>query len=246
MDLQNKIIVVTGGSGRIGRAIVSSIRSLGGIAVNADLTASDDLPHGDYSLNIGDESSIFRLRDAVVEHHGRIDGWVNCAYPRTEDFRAQFEEVPADSWAANVNLHLNGYALCCRGALTQMKKQGSGSVVNIASIYGVVAPDFAMYEGMESTTSPAVYSAIKGGIIQLTKYLASLYGHYGIRVNTVSPGGIFDKHDPVFVKRYSAKTMLKRMGTPEDVTGPVTFLLSDSAQYITGHNLMVDGGFVEM
>ena len=246
MHLQKKIVVVTGGSGRIGRAIVASIRELGGVAVNADLAASNDLTHGEQSVDIGDEASILRLRDTVVQHHGRIDGWVNCAYPRTDDFRMPFEEIPAASWRKNVDLHLSGYALCCRAALTQMKKQGSGSLVNIASIYGVVAPDFAIYEGMEHTTSPAVYSAIKGGILQLTKYLAALYGPHGVRVNAVSPGGIFDRHDPVFVERYNAKTMLRRMGTPEDIAGPVAFLLSDSAAYITGHNLMVDGGFVEM
>lgn len=246
MDLQEKIIVVTGGSGLLGKAIVAEITKRGGIAVNADIAVKKDLSKGEYAFDIADETSILELRDAVVKHHGRIDGWVNTVYPRTKDYRTSFEEMPADSWRENVDLHLNGFAFCNRAALTQMKKQQSGSVVNIVSIYGVVAPDYAIYEGLEGMSNPVVYGAIKGGILQLSKYLASLYGPDGVRVNSLSPGGIFDNQNPVFVERYNAKTMLKRMGTPQDVAEPVTFLLSDSARYITGHNLMVDGGFVSM
>ena len=112
--------------------------------------------------------------------------------------------------------------------------------------YGVVGPDYSMYEGQEHLMNPPVYGAIKGGIIQMTRHLASLYGRKGIRVNTVSPGGIFDSHEPQFIERYNKKTMLGRMGKPEDIAGPIAFLLSDAASYITGHNLMVDGGFVSM
>lgn len=246
MDLQENIIIVTGGSGLIGKAIIAKIRNCGGVAVNADIAAPKNLPGNEYTLDIGDEASILRLRDAVLQCHGRVDGLVNCVYPRTEDFRTPFEEIPAESWRKNIDMHLTGYALCCRAILSQMKKQGRGSVVNIASIMGVVAPNLDIYEGTECQPTPAVYSAIKGGIIQLTKYLASLYGPCGIRVNAVSPGGIYNNHDPLFVERFSAKTMLRRMETPEDVAGPVAFLLSDDARYITGHNLMVDGGYVEM
>jgi NAD(P)-dependent dehydrogenase (short-subunit alcohol dehydrogenase family) len=246
MDLHKKVIVVTGGSGLIGKAIVRDIRTCGGTAINADISVSKDLSKDEYAFDIADETSILELRDAVVERHGRIDGWVNSVYPRTKDLGAPFEEMSAESWRKNVDLHLNGYTFCMRAALGQMKKQRDGSIVNIASIYGVVAPDYAIYEGLEGMTSAPVYGAIKGGILQLTRYLASLYGPYGIRVNAVSPGGIFDGQPPVFVERYKAKTMLRRMGTAEDVAGPVAFLLSDAARYITGHNVMVDGGLSAM
>ena len=132
-----------------------------------------------------------------------------------------------------------------RAALTQMQKQKSGSVVNIVSIYESWRR-IRHLRRLEGMTKPAVYGAMKDGILQLSKYLASIYGPDRVRVNTLSTDSIFDNQDPIFVKRYNAKTMLKRMGTPEDVAGPVAFLLSDSARYITGHNLMVDGGFVSM
>ncbi len=123
-----------------------------------------------------------------------------------------------------------------------MKKQGSGSIVNIGSTYGVVSPDFTVYDGTEMTSS-AAYTAIKGGVINFTRYLAAYFGKHGVRANCVSPGGIFDNQNPIFVKNYEHKVPLKRMGKPSDIAGPVAFLLSDDAAYVTGHNLMADGGW---
>ncbi len=123
-----------------------------------------------------------------------------------------------------------------------MKQQKSGVIVNIASQYGVVAPDFTVYEGTE-LTSPVAYTAIKGGLINFTRYLASYFGPYGIRANCVSPGGVFDNQNPVFVKNYELKVPMKRMGNPADMAEPVVFMLSESASYITGQNLIVDGGW---
>src|SRR5690606_8093936 len=110
--------------------------------------------------------------EAVYKKYGRIDGWVNNAYPRTADWGDRFEKQSFDSWRANVDMHLNGYALCCRIVCETMKRQGGGSVVNMASIYGVVGPDFSVYQGTE-LTNPAAYAAIKGGIINFTRYIAS-------------------------------------------------------------------------
>jgi NAD(P)-dependent dehydrogenase (short-subunit alcohol dehydrogenase family) len=123
-----------------------------------------------------------------------------------------------------------------------MKAQQSGAIVNIGSTYGVVSPDFTVYDGTEMT-SPAAYTAIKGGVINFTRYLAAYFGKHGIRANCVSPGGIFDNQNPVFVKNYEHKVPLHRMGKPSDIAGPVAFLLSDDAAYVTGHNLMADGGW---
>lgn len=244
--LQDKIIIIAGGSGLIGRAIVDHARKEGATVINADIAAQNNLEHGEYQFDIASEDSVNKLSDAVVKQYGRIDGFVTCVYPHTADHRLPFEEMPADTWKKNVDLHLNGFALCAKIILRQMRKQKSGSFVNIGSIYGVVGPDYSIYEGNEGLASPVVYGAIKGGIIQMTRHLASFYGGHGVRVNTVSPGGIFDSHDKAFVERYQRKTMLKRMGVPKDIAGPVAFLLSDDAAYITGHNLMVDGGFVAM
>ena len=123
-----------------------------------------------------------------------------------------------------------------------MAVQNSGAIVNIASIYGVVGNDFTLYEEYGGT-SPAAYSAIKGGIINFTRYLASYYGKKGIRINCVSPGGIFDHQNPSFVARYEAKVPMGRLGNPDDIAPSVSFLLSDEAKYITGQNLIVDGGW---
>jgi NAD(P)-dependent dehydrogenase (short-subunit alcohol dehydrogenase family) len=124
-----------------------------------------------------------------------------------------------------------------------MKVQNSGSIVNFASIYGVVGNDFTIYENTDGMTSPAAYAAIKGGLINFTRYLASYYGKYNIRVNCISPGGIFNNQHPEFVKQFEYKVPMKRMGTPKDIAPSVGFLLSEESTYITGHNLIIDGGW---
>ena len=124
----------------------------------------------------------------------------------------------------------------------QMTKQKSGSIVNIASIYGSVGPDFTIYLGT-NMTMPAGYAAIKGGLINLTRYMASYFGPDKIRINSVSPGGIFDNQNINFVENYEKKVPLRRMGTPQDIAPSVSFLLSDESKYITGQDLIVDGGW---
>ena len=126
-----------------------------------------------------------------------------------------------------------------------MLLSNSGSIVNIASIYGVVGPDFNIYEGT-TMTMPAAYSAIKGGLISFTKYLASYLGPNNIRVNAVSPGGIFDNQNPIFVNNYNNKVPLRRMGNPDDIIPAIIFLLSEDAKYITGQNLIIDGGWTSI
>ena len=123
-----------------------------------------------------------------------------------------------------------------------MAKQKNGSVINIASIYGVVGPDFSVYDGT-NITNPVAYSAIKGGIINMTKYFAAYFGKNNVRFNCVSPGGVFDNQDSIFVQNYEKKVPLKRMANTDDIAPSVSFLLSDDASYITGHNLLIDGGW---
>lgn len=137
---------------------------------------------------------------------------------------------------------MNSCFVICQSVLSVMSGQGYGSIVNIASIYGVVGNDFTLYEEYGGT-SPAAYCAIKGGIINFSRYLASYYGKDNIRINCVSPGGIFDHQPPSFVERYCAKVPMRRMGTPADIAPAVSFMLSDGARYVTGQNLIVDGGW---
>ncbi len=242
MILKDKVIIVTGGSGLLGKAFINELKQEGAITINADISVSTDLVIGNYRVDITKAEDISNAVEEIFQYFGRIDGLVNNAYPRTKDWGAKFEDIKPESWSSNVEMQMNSYFVFCQEVLKKMDLQASGSIVNIASIYGVVGNDFSVYEGT-SMTSAAAYSAIKGGIINFTRFLASYYGKRGIRVNTVSPGGIFDHQNPIFVANYNKKVPMGRMGKPDDIAPSVAFLLSEKSQYITGHNLIVDGGW---
>jgi NAD(P)-dependent dehydrogenase (short-subunit alcohol dehydrogenase family) len=242
MNLKNKIILVTGGNGLIGKEIVSHLKKNKAIVVNAEINVQTNLLEGILNCDVTNEEEVLSAVEEVIKKFGRIDGLVNNAYPRTKDWNKKFEDIKLNSWQKNVDMQLGSVFLLCQNVIAHMVKQKSGSIVNIASIYGVVGNDFSIYENTD-LTAPAAYSAIKGGIINFAKYLASYYGKDGIRINCISPGGIFNNQDPVFVKNYESKVPLKRMGKPSDIAPSVAFLLSDEASYITGHNLVIDGGW---
>ena len=244
-QLKDKVIIVTGGSGLLGKAIVAELKSKGAIVMNFDINGSTDLSLNFVECDITDEKSISKAIELVIDRFGRIDGLVNNAYPRTKDWGAEFESITRESWSKNVDWQMNSYVFVTQAVLNQMKKQKQGSIVSMTSIYGVVGNDMTLYEGTHIKTA-APYAAIKGGLINLTRYLASAYGLYNLRINCVSPGGIFDNQDPKFVKAYENKVPLKRMGTPEDIAPTVAFLLSEEAKYITGQNIIVDGGWTSI
>tara|TARA_R110002072_G_scaffold83029_2_gene188727 strand:+ start:420 stop:1163 length:744 start_codon:yes stop_codon:yes gene_type:complete len=240
--LKNKIILVTGGDGLIGKAIVEDINNKGGIAVNADIVfPKTDLENNNLLMDVTDENSMLEGIHLVKKHYGKIDGLVNNAYPRTKDFGNEFEKIDLESWNKNLNYQLSSTFFCIQKSIPFLKET-KGAIVNLGSIYGVVGNDLSIYENTD-INPVAPYSAIKGGIINFSRYLASYYGAAGIRVNVVSPGGIFNHQDPNFVKNYENKVPMKRMGTPDDIAPAVSFLLSNEAKYITGQNLVVDGGW---
>jgi NAD(P)-dependent dehydrogenase (short-subunit alcohol dehydrogenase family) len=242
MILNDQVIIVTGGTGLLGKEIVADIKRKGAIVINADVNVETQLHAGTINVDITDDNSVQAGIDQILATFGRIDGLVNNAYPRTNDWGTKFENIDPASWRANVDMQLNSYFVCCQKVLKVMAQQNSGAIVNIASIYGVVGNDFSLYEEYGGT-SPAAYSAIKGGLINFTRYLASYYGHKGIRVNCLSPGGIFDHQHPSFVSRYEAKVPMRRLGNPDDIAPVASFLLSNEAKYITGQNIIVDGGW---
>jgi NAD(P)-dependent dehydrogenase (short-subunit alcohol dehydrogenase family) len=241
--LENKIIIITGGNGLIGKSIVSYLKHQKAIVINAEINIETDIESGNVYCDITNDESIFDLINLVLAKYGRIDGLVNNAYPRTSDWGTKFENVSGESWRKNVDMQMNSVFVISQKVLEVMKKQNSGSIVNITSIYGVVGNDFTVYDNTNGMTSPAAYSAIKGGIINFTRYLASYYGKFNIRVNCVSPGGIFDNQNENFVKNFEQKVPMKRMGKPSDISPSVSFLLSDESLYITGQNIIIDGGW---
>ncbi|HOW27021.1 MAG TPA: SDR family oxidoreductase [Elusimicrobiota bacterium] len=240
---RGRVAVVSGGEGLIGREIVRGLVSLG-----ARVTSADSRPprspagRSTVKLDITRQSSIRSAFEKVRKREGRLDILVNCAYPRTKDWGTPSGEKRAESWKKNVDAHLGGYFFSSQIAAEMMTESGGGSIINIASIYGVVGPDFGIYE-KTSMTTPAAYAAIKGGVIAFTRYLATRYGKKGVRVNAVSPGGVADGQSPAFVKQYVRRTPLGRMADPGDIVGAVAYLASDASSYVTGINLLVDGGW---
>jgi NAD(P)-dependent dehydrogenase (short-subunit alcohol dehydrogenase family) len=241
MLLENKILVLTGNNGLLGTNMQNYLIAQGAMVIGLDIHQKNETNYN-YICDITSEKHVDTAIEKINTQFGPINGWINNAYPRTEDWGLNVELVPYDSWKKNVDMHLNSYFMCSRKALHSMKENKNGSLINIASIYGMQAPDFSVYEGT-SIDNPVGYAAIKGGIINLTRYLAAYYGRYNLRANCVSPGGIFDNQDPIFVKNYEKKVPLKRMGNADDIAPAIAFLLSDGAKYITGQNIAVDGGW---
>ncbi|TDO77432.1 NAD(P)-dependent dehydrogenase (short-subunit alcohol dehydrogenase family) [Flavobacterium chryseum] len=240
--LKNKIIIVTGGNGLLGKAIVERLISEGAFCINFEINheTNDDL--SGVHCDITDSDSIDNALEIVLLKYKKIDGLVNNAYPRTKDWGNKFEDIEFNSWKQNVDWQLNSYFYLTQKVAIQMASQKTGSIINMASIYGVVGADFSVYEGT-TMTMPAAYSAIKGALVNFTRYVASYFGPQQVRVNTVSPGGIFDNQNETFINNYCKKVPMRRLGTPEDIAPTVAFLLSDDSKYITGQNLIVDGGW---
>ena len=240
--MEKKIVIVTGGSGLLGKEIILDLFKKGFVPVNADVNIDNDFEKHQCYCDITDSGSIEALLKYVYENYGNIHGLVNNAYPRTKDWGTSFEELNIESLRLNVDWQLNSYLIFCKQILPYFRRSGGGSVVNMTSIYGVVGNNFTIYEdtGMEP---PAAYSAIKGGLINVTRFLASKYGKEQMRFNCVSPGGIFDNQPEKFVNAYEKIVPMKRMGRPADIAPTVSFLLSDESKYITGQNIIVDGGW---
>jgi NAD(P)-dependent dehydrogenase (short-subunit alcohol dehydrogenase family) len=252
--LENKIVVVTGGGGLIGRSFVSGILKHGGIAIVADIDldsafAFTEQLSSTYSerieatkLDITNKESIGELISLVQNHYGKIDAVINNAYPRNKNYGRKLEDVSYADFCQNVNSHLGGYFLVAQQFCLAFKQQGFGNVINMSSIYGTMSPRFEIYDGT-SMTMPVEYAAIKSAIVQLTSYFAQYFKGTGIRVNSLSPGGILAGQPDDFLKAYNGHCASKGMLAPDDLVGTLLFLLSDESRYINGQNLLVDDGF---
>jgi NAD(P)-dependent dehydrogenase (short-subunit alcohol dehydrogenase family) len=250
-SLKNKVAFVNGGVGLIGTQVTMALADAGAKVIILDINKEKGeelqkkLKGKEVFYEYLDTTELDQLDQKIEKlqkKYKKIDIWVNTAFPRTADWGERIENIPLDSWQQNVEMHLNSYSWISRKVCLLMKKQKGGSLINFGSIYGVVGANFNIYDGTKMTSAFA-YSAIKGGIINLSRYLASYFGEYNVRVNTVCPGGIFDSQDKTFVKNYAKQTPLKRMGNPEEIASAVLFLASDAASYVTGATIMVDGGW---
>lgn len=253
--------IITGALGLIGKEHCKALSEAGANIVVADI---DGLKCSEFaktlstesigmSLDVTNPDSIKNLRDKVLEKFGHIDILVNNAAindmfenPKAASEQSKFENYPLELWQKSVDVNLTGVFLCSQVLGVVMAKQKSGSIINIASTYGITAPDQSLYikeDGTQSFYKPPAYSATKGAVIMFTKYLAAYWGKDGVRVNTLTPGGVENNQDEFFIKKYSAKTILGRMAKPNDYKGALIFLASDASGYMTGANLVVDGGW---
>ena len=249
-SLQDKVVILTGGAGLYGRGLARDLAQTGARLVIAarsveklEIVAEEERAAGHdvtaLRLDQGDEFSVLELRDQVMERFGRVDGLVNNAVARV----VKGADGTVAQWGESMRINATGLMLMTRAFGEVMASQGSGSIVNVGSIQGMIGPSYELYEGTTMGDLPPDYFFHKGGMINLTRFYAALYGPRAVRVNCLSPGGFFNHQPEPFLSRYCEHTMLGRMADPTDLGGSVIFLLSDASRYITGVNLPVDGGY---
>jgi NAD(P)-dependent dehydrogenase (short-subunit alcohol dehydrogenase family) len=259
LSVKNKKIVITGATGILGSVYAEGFSQQGADVAIIDLDEklcqkkARELgkKYGTKPMGIGcditNKEAVKAMVKKVTSEYGRIDVLLNNAATKSENIFAPFEEFPLADWEKVMGVDVTGMFLCSQAAAVEMEKEKTGSIINISSIYGIVAPDQRIYEGSlyegRSINTPLVYSTAKGAVVSLTRYLATYLAPHHIRVNTVTPGGVFSGQNETFVKRYSERCPLGRMAKPEEIFSAVYFLASDASSYITGHNLIVDGGW---
>ena len=265
-DLTGHVAVVTGGVGLLGAEFCKTLAEAGASVAVVDLNASasqgtaDTLTKSGYKAlavptDITKPDSVDAMVEKVVSEFGRIDVLVNSAAldPKFDPDAAKkgiapgaFEDYPLDDWNAALNVNLTGMFLVSQACVRQMISQGKkGSIINICSTYGLNGPDQGIYikDGERVAYKPVYYTVTKAGVMGFTKYLAAYYAGTEIRVNALTPGGVFNNHEDYFVKNYSAKTIIGRMANKDEMNGALLFLASDASSYMTGNNVVVDGGW---
>ena len=249
--VRDKVVIVTGGAGLLGRTFCQAIADNGGIAVVAEYdiamaeklcTSLENASIVPAQVNITDKNSIKALIATISEKYGRIDALVNSAYPRNKNYGKHFFDVAYSDFCENVGMNLGGYFLTSQLFAKYFYEQGYGNIINLASIYGVIAPRFEIYDNTPMTM-PVEYAAIKSGLIHLTKYMAKYFKGKNIRVNTISLGGIEDKQPESFLRTYKEFCLNKGMLNAKDIAGTVLYLLSDLSEFVNGQNIVVDDGF---
>jgi NAD(P)-dependent dehydrogenase (short-subunit alcohol dehydrogenase family) len=269
-NLTGKVAIVTGGPGLLGKEFCRTLAEAGAAVVVADINADGVnavartlIKKGYHALGVATDvtqpESVHALIQETQSTFGRLDILVNSAaldpkfdpealaeMAKRGTISGAFEDYPLESWKAALDVNLTGMFLCCQAAVEPMLAQGKkGSIINLCSTYGLVAPDQRIYqrEGKQTSFKPVYYSVTKAGVLGLTRYLSAYYAGTDIRVNALTPGGVYNNHDEVFLKAYTARTVMGRMANKDEMNGAVLFLASDASSYMTGSNLVVDGGW---
>ena len=260
-SLSNKVVVVTGGAGLLGQVFCQALADVGAHVAIVDLdlasaeTAAKSINKSDtqkvvaFGSDITSPESVTQMVANVIKQFGRIDVLVNNAASKgsnLDTFFEPFESYSLQTWREVMSVNIDGLFLVAQAVGNQMKKQGGGSIIQTSSIYGVVAPDQRIYKGSEyngrAINTPAVYSASKAAVNGLTSYLSTYWATSKIRVNSLTPGGIASGQNDEFNKRYSSRVPLGRMGEASELVGALIYLASDASSYVTGQNIIVDGG----
>jgi len=264
-NLEGRVAVVTGGAGLLGAEFCKTLAEAGAAVVVADLNqdAADGVARGlteagyaaaGFGLDVTRIESTRELVSVTVSRFGRLDILVNSAAldPKFDPDAAAkgiapgaFEDYPLEQWNAALNVNLTGIFLVTQACVKPMLEQGKGSIINICSTYGLNGPDQRIYikDGKRVAFKPVYYTTTKAGVMGFTKYLAAYYAETEIRVNALTPGGVYNNHEEYFVKNYSAKTIIGRMAQKDEMNGALLFLASDASSYVTGNNVVVDGGW---
>ena len=257
ISLKDRVAIVTGGAGHIGSAMAEALAELGANMVILDISLESCLPvceriSKEYAVetlplavNLAQEEHIRMVPADVVNKFDRLDIIVNCAAfvgtSKLQGWTTPFEEQSADTWKQALDVNLTAPFILTQACTQGLRNSGNGSVINIASTYGLVGPDMRLYNET-NMGNPAAYAASKGGLLQLTRWLATVLAP-DIRVNAITPGGVSRGQPEVFQRKYVERTPLKRMAIEEDFKGAVAYLASDLSSCVTGHNLIVDGGW---
>jgi 2-deoxy-D-gluconate 3-dehydrogenase len=262
--MDGQVAVVTGGAGLLGRQFCRTLAQAGAAVVVADLnrmtaiTLAENLQKDGYQaigtgVDVTDTVSVEDMVAAALNHFGRLDVLV-CSAAMDPKFDAEhaaqqqgnaFETYPLEAWRQALDVNLTGMFLSAQAAVKPMLAQNHGVIINICSTYGLVGPDQRIYQrpGQPPQYKPVFYSVTKAGVLGLTRYLATYYAGRNIRVNALTPGGVYNQHDPLFVENYSYRTVMGRMAEQDEMNGALLFLASDASSYMTGANLVVDGGW---
>ncbi|KRA55356.1 SDR family oxidoreductase [Devosia sp. Root635] len=255
-SLTGRTVVITGGGGILGQRMTAAMVAAGAnvAVIDHDLAKATQAAEAGadkgralpFAVDITDGDAVRAVSLAIGQAFGPVHGLVNNAAAKSANFFEPFETFPLADWNEVMGVNLTGAMICSQIFGAAMAERGDGSIVNTLSIYGIVAPDQRIYEGSEyegrAINTPAVYSASKAGLWGLTRYLSSYWGHRNVRVNALTPGGVFSGQNSTFVDRYSARVPMGRMAQATEMSGALVFLLSDASSYVTGQNIAVDGG----